>query len=245
MNRDERIADAEVTGWPAFRGDLARSWEAIGVAPMLIVLTIVLQISFSISGPIQFVFLPLALVEAGFLGTQRYWFASVYRGERLSSHEVVQLTRSYIGRFVLLGLLSTVAVSPFLLIAHPPHERVQTGWAIVLVALILGLDIALTFVVPALALTTRSVRDALRIGLRMISEAWPGSAWYLLTPGLTLVLLSNAIRLSSDGPSLPLRIALGGFTAMLALWFKSAIVAFYLRQPLSPPRTSTGAEPSQ
>ena len=54
----------------------------------------------------------------------------------------------------------SVALSPFLLLADPPHERLHAGWAIVFVAVFLVLDIGLTFVVPALALTTRSVSDA-------------------------------------------------------------------------------------
>jgi hypothetical protein len=207
---------------------------------MLVVLTIILHIGFYVSGPIIFVGAPLLLVEAGFVGTQRVWFARIYRGDELSGREIVPLTRSFIGRFVVLGLLMSVALSPFLLLARPPHQRLQTGWAIVVVAVLLVLDIALTFVVPALALTTRSVSDALRIGLRMIKEAWPTSAWYLLTPGLTLVLLSNAVRLSSYRPNVALRVALLGSTAVLAVWFKGAIVAFYLRQPPAPPRTSTG-----
>jgi hypothetical protein len=232
------------TGWSVFRGDLRRSLEAIGIAPMLTVLTVGLQIAFYISGPIIFLGLPLLLFEAGFVGTQRVWFERIYRGDHLGGREIVPLTRSFIGRFVVLGLLTSVAASPFLLLAHPPHERLQTGWAIVVVALFLVLDIGLTFVVPALSLTTRSVRDALRIGLLMIKKAWPTSAWYLLTPGLTLVLLSNAVRLSSYKPNLALRIALVASTTVLAVWFKGAIVAFYLRQPPAPPRRSTGPQPS-
>jgi hypothetical protein len=208
---------------------------------MLVVLTIILHLALYISGPIIFLGLPLLLVEAGFVGTQRVWFARIYRGDHLSGREIVPLTRSFIGRFVVLGLLMSVAASPFVLLAHPPHERLQTGWAIVVAAVLLVLDIGLTFVVPALALTTRSVSDALRIGLRMIKHAWPSSAWYLLTPGLTLVLLSDAVRLSSYSPNVALRIALVASTAVLAVWFKGAIVAFYLRQPPAPPRTSTAA----
>jgi hypothetical protein len=212
---------------------------------MLVVLTIILNIAFYLAAPIIFVGLPILLIEAGFVGTQRVWFARIYSGEHLSRAEIMPLTRSFVGRFVVLGLLTSVAVSPFLLLAHPPHERLQTGWAILVVSVVLVLDIGLTFVVPALALTTRSVRDALRIGLRMIKAAWPTSAWYLLTPGLTLVLLSNAIRLSSFRPNVPLQIALLVSTGVLAVWFKGAIVAFYLRQPPVGQRTSIDGDPSQ
>lgn len=228
------------TGWSVFRGDLRRSVEAIGQAPMLVVLTFGLHVALYISRPIVFIAAALFLVEAGFVGTQRVWFARIYRGDHVSGREIVPLTGSFIGRFVFLGLLMSIAASPFVLLAHPPHERLQVGWAIVVVAVLLVVDIALTFVVPALALTTRSVSDALRIGLLMIKATWPTSAWYLVTPGLTLVLLSNAVQLSSYSPNVALRIVLIASTAVLAVWFKGAIVAFYLRQPPAPPRRSTG-----
>jgi hypothetical protein len=101
---------------------------------------------------------------------------------------------------------------------------------IIAISAAIFLDAALTFVVPALALTTRSTRDALGIGLRMMRQEWPASAWYILTPGLTLVLGSNLVALGSFRPNPLLRIALLASTSILALVFKGAIVSFYVRR---------------
>jgi hypothetical protein len=57
----------------------------------------------------------------------------------------------------------------------------------------------------------------------MIAATWPRSAWYVLTPGLVF---------TSFGYFLPRRsasILVAGVGATIALWFKGAIAAFYLR----------------
>jgi hypothetical protein len=100
--------------------------------------------------------------------------------------------------------------------------------------LLVAFDVALTFVVPALALTTRSVREALRIGMAMVRDAWPMSAWYVLAPGLTLTVLSN-IADYAYRPNEALQVTLVVSTAILALLAKGAIVAFYVRQAVSTP----------
>ena len=84
-------------------------------------------------------------------------------------------------------------------------------------------DVLLTFVTPALAYTTRSVRAALRLGLRMLTKTWPRSAWYALTPGLVLV---TAISFARRSPASFLMTAV---VSVVALWFKGAVAAFYLR----------------
>ncbi len=90
------------------------------------------------------------------------------------------------------------------------------------------MDFALTFVVPELALATTSVSTAWREGLRLIQQTWPRCGWYVLTPGLTLVALAQGLRPTADSPLLT--VATTAVAATLALWFKSAIVAFYLRE---------------
>ncbi len=232
--RDERDATSNSSGWSAFRGDLSASVAALGAAPLLLVLTVVLSVAVSLKGAFLIVALPLFLVEAGFVGTQRVWFARVYRGEQLRGGEVAPLTRSFVGRFVVLGLVVSLVVSPIVLVAGALNTRAHPLVVVVFVLVAITLDVALTFVVPALALTTGSVRTAIRIGLRMIKEAWPQAAWYLLTPGLTLGLVGTALGVSSYRPNGPLHIAIVMSTAVLAVWFKGAIVAFYVRQPQAP-----------
>jgi len=61
----------------------------------------------------------------------------------------------------------------------------------------------------------------------MLRETWPASAWYALTPGLTLPALGFALPRSALGHWGKVLVGVSG--ALLALWFKGAVVAFYLR----------------
>jgi hypothetical protein len=225
----EPATGSDATSWSVFKHDLGSSIEAIGLAPMLLVTAIVLELLGTFLGHIVFLGLPLIVIEFGFFGTLRVWFARVYSGERLSRGEVISLTRSFVGRFFVLGLLVSIVLAPFLLLAREPHHSTDATLLIPVALVLIAFDLGLTFVVPALALTTRSVREAFRIGITMIKQEWPASAWYLLTPGLTLGVVSAALQLSSFDPGLPLRLAVVAATTVLAVWFKGAIVAFYLR----------------
>ena len=55
----------------------------------------------------------------------------------------------------------------------------------------LTLDVALTFVTPALAFRTRRVGEAVSLGLRMIRSDWPSCAAYVLAPPLALEAFSR------------------------------------------------------
>jgi hypothetical protein len=235
-NRDASEA-AERSEPLSFRGDLVASARALRRAPMLIVITLVLSVPVRALGrPEAIVSLPIEIILVGFLGTQRVWLAALYEGDVMPWREIWSTTRSFIGRFVALGLVVAAASIPidlglsFVVLrmgaSFPAVIVIDVGYALVL-------DVALTFVVPALALTTPSVGKALRIGLRMIRRTWPSCAWYVLTPGLTLVAVAQAFRPSST--TVVATAALVAITSALALWFKGAIVAFYLRQDRSLP----------
>jgi len=229
----EPIQDS-ASGWSTFRRDLGASVEAIGRAPWLIVLTVLLAVAvFLADNPL--IGIPVVIFQVGFFGTLRVGFARAYRGEAVSNHEIVSLTTSLAPRFAILGIPILILFAPLeLLIEH------TTGPAAVIAAILffVALDVALTFVVPALALTTRSVTEAWQIGLAMIRDAWPLSAWYVLAPGLTLTLASNFVAYAYR-PNEVLQITLVVSTAILALLFKGAIVAFYVRQPASEPWPDT------
>jgi hypothetical protein len=99
-----------------------------------------------------------------------------------------------------------------------------------MVAVLIPVDIALTFVTSALVFSTRSAREALRIGFKMIRRTWPRSGLYVLCPPMALNML-NAIYPTHIAP---VRIATTVGLALLALLAKGATAAFYLReQPVS------------
>ncbi len=209
----------------------------MGRAPLLIIITMILTLlGGTFGGPQSIIGLPFEILLAGFLGTQRVWFARLYRGDKLRGREVWPMLWSFIGRFVALGFLIAVCPYPSLVVLTLCCFALDVSLrTIVAINIAYGLfrrSRALTFVVPALALTTHSVRAALGIGLRMIRETWPRCAWYVFTPGLTLVIVAQVFRPASQRYIIT-TVTLA-MTSVLALWFKGAIVAFYLRQNPAP-----------
>lgn len=85
-------------------------------------------------------------------------------------------------------------------------------------------DVLFTFVTPALVLTSHRVRDALRIGLRLLRATWPMAAAYVLIPPFAAVIISLYTGLR-PALSIPLVAA----STMLNLLVKGATVAYYLR----------------
>lgn len=242
-DRTERASSS----WSSFSGDLRWSLQALRSAPVLVGLTGGLIFVDGLlraaarlrgAGVVAVLGLPIGLFLTGFLGTQRVWFARHHQGRVLRFSEVWPLTYAFVGRFIVLGLLAGfpllllfavgVAVIESRIANHGPHAQVRDLGQAPLVVLLIGLDVALTFVVPILALTTRSVRAAIRQGLRMLVTTWPACAWYALAPGLTLTLLGVALPRSSLGT--PGALVLGVVAGLVGLWLKGAVVSFYLRE---------------
>jgi hypothetical protein len=86
-------------------------------------------------------------------------------------------------------------------------------------------DAVLTFAVPALVFTTRSVRSALRVGIEVLRASWPWSRGYVIAPGLALAALGPA------GHALPIadRLILLPLTTLLPLCLRGAVTRYYLR----------------
>ena len=116
------------------------------------------------------------------------------------------------------------------LVAAATHAG-ATPRRIAVVTIMAALDLALTFVTYALVFTTRSARQALRIGLAMIRQTWPRSGLYLLCPPLALNLLNSIYPTQILVVNVVTTAGLG----LLALLAKGAIAALYLRErPVSP-----------
>jgi hypothetical protein len=244
-----------VDGDGAANGVLAQLWRDLGQAggvlvsdPLLPALTAVLTGGACALGRLghgwAVLVLPLDLFLMGFAGTQRVWFLRAFRFHSLDPDEIWPMTLAFIPRFLQLCLVTGVTLvaaafvlrglgMPLTVASHAAAHR-SLG---VLVGLCLIADVALTFVTPALALSVRSWREALRRGFRMLRETWPASALYALTPGIALLAASASAPTPEGGTFDIALVAAAG--AVLALWFKGAIVAFYLR--CNPGVTDTGS----
>lgn len=233
--------------------DLKWSARTLAASPWLVVLSValvaMLDVGYRDVRPValtRFLTFVAEVFEVGFVGTQRVWFLRKERGGGVEPREVWSLSWRFFGRFLCLGLLFAVAFAivlvPTAIATFPPGGTTTTtsvpgGFTASLVGTTFVLDVVLTFVVPALALSTRSVRSAFRIGWRITASLWPTNLWYLFAPGITLLALAGALprSLVSNGVA----IVLGLIGALLGLWFKGANAAFYIRA--MPPASSYGA----
>lgn len=174
----------------------------------------------------------------GFPGTQRLWFLRAATGRRLTAGEVVPLTLRYFGRFFVVGLVFFAVALVFVIPLTVEFARgievradgtttlPSLSWPLLLTAALgtVILDALFTFVTPALVLTSHRVRDALRIGLRLLRATWPVAATYVLIPPFAAVVLSLYTGLA-PAVAVPLVAA----STALNLLVKGATVAYYLR----------------
>jgi hypothetical protein len=171
----------------------------------------------------------------GWLGAERMFFLHRREGKSITLGELLSLAPSFIGRFASLTFWVGIVVTPIGIVgcvvaAHlgvqpdTPLGRglIRGGVAIIMIAV----DLALTFVTSALAFSTSSAREAIRIGLSMIRRTWPRSGLYILCPPLALNMLNTIYPTQIPLVSLVTTSAL----ALLALITKGATAAFYLRE---------------
>jgi hypothetical protein len=177
------------------------------------------------------------LVLYGFVGTQRIFYLREYKAVEFSMREVIPLTKRFTMRFLRLGLIVAVptgfAASIAILATNGTrvsehHSALPLRVQIAILAVIFLVDALLTFVTPALVFSTDSALEALRIGFRTLRSTWPSSAWYVLTPGLTVSAL--VLVLPTRDQNLAVGVVVILVTSMLALAFRGAVVPFYLRR---------------
>jgi hypothetical protein len=195
------------------------------------------------------------LLLLGFPGTQRLWFLRAATGRRLTAGEVLPLTFRYFGRFFVLGCVFFGLALVFALPAVIDYARTfevdaagsvtvgTAGWPALLVAAAgtVVLDVLFTFVTPAIVFSSHRVRDALRIGWRLLRATWPAGAAYVFVPPFAAVVMAlySGLRPAVSVPLVVLATAVN-------LLVKGATAAYYLRlvRPagedgslvLSPPR---------
>jgi hypothetical protein len=142
----------------------------------------------------------------------------------MAPREVVTLTWWFLGRYFALAFVVAILFYPvfFLLL----RGLTATDVVVFFIPFIV-LDMLLTFVTPALAFTTRSVRRALRIGLSTIKREWGSARWYVLVPPLAISLVSRAVRPTAGVAAV---VVPPVAAELLTLLFRGATAAFYLRR---------------
>lgn len=185
--------------------------------------------------------LPVTLFGIGFFGAERWWYSQVDAGAVPPAGMLWRVGWSYFWRFVRLGLVTLVLVIPivpFLVAARDSTTRL----AIALGVWFFAIDIAYTFVTPALAFTTDSAWAALRIGVSTLNRLWPRDWVYALVPPMALTLLTRLVP-HAFGPRWATAAA-GAVAQLLTVLFAGATALLYIREidPQAPERLRHGPQ---
>ena len=221
-------------------GRTLRAWRRAPLLPLTTLALVVLTASGggrgipgALSGLVAFLFL-------GWVGVQRLWYLRLWTGRTLTLAEAWRANLRCFGRFFVLAL-ATGAVGavaaiplavPFYRAAAIDADGATTFvdlplWATTYSVLIGVVGYALlTFVTPAIVYSSKRVRDAVPIGLRLLKVSWPRTALYVLVPAIGAVLpglLTGRVLLERPGlPELLL-------SALALAVGRGAVAAYYLR----------------
>ncbi|HVF54280.1 MAG TPA: hypothetical protein VNC78_11855 [Actinomycetota bacterium] len=175
------------------------------------------------------------LFWVGWVGTERIWYLRLFRGKELPAAEALAMTWQFLGRYLLLALITGVPAAALYALGiwaaggfgSDPRPTEPPVMAAGLLAVLL-VGFALTFIAPALAFTTRQIRAAGRIGFRMLSEGWPRTFSYALIPSIALAFVTYAPSLLAPD-SLAYQLPGVVVMALLSTLFRGGIAAYYLR----------------
>ena len=223
----------DMGAWRSFTHDLGTSVRTWLKAPMLVAISVAFGVAQAVLG-VGVVGVPGAwigllaffLIAGGWNGTQRIWYLRAWRGAGISPSEVVGFTFRFVGRYFRLGLIAVAILVPFTL-ATFAFGGGPAGFAVAMIVLTIALDFILTFATPALSFTTDSASDALSIGVRILRETWPRCALYAVVPPLAIAAAGSLLPDSVFATGA--RTVYLGASALVALWFKGAAAAFYVR----------------
>jgi hypothetical protein len=167
----------------------------------------------------------LGLLGLGWQGTERLWYRQIFDGTGISVAELWSATWRYFPRYLLLSLLVVLMLLPLGAGAQLLGSAASTVRLVFAVVAAVA-AVFLTFVLPALAFTSRRVRDGVRIGWRILKEDWRRCRWYALFPaGASLV----ASRLSVLEVAVPGPVWTALATVVIVV-FDGAVVRYYLRR---------------
>lgn len=216
---------------PGFLDDVGAAWRVWLAHPLLPLITAVLWLPSLLPGALGVLALPFGLFLLGWNGTQRIWYLRAFRGRSIDASEGWRFTWRFFGRHLVAALAIALPIMLVFMLPVIVGQADRLGDARTLPASIaiaaavatLVLDVVLTFVMPALAFTTRRVTDAMGIGTRMLRAEWPRDAAYALVPPLALLSVSQATN-AGWGPFAGLA------SLLIGLLMKGAIAAYYLRR---------------
>jgi hypothetical protein len=220
----------DVTRADDFMADLRSAlavWSRQPLLPILSAVVWTLPAALPTGGIIPALGLLWSLFFIGWPGTEREWYRRAFAGQEFPRPEIWRATRRFANPFFRLALI----VAPFLLAAIflvPLSGFDPVVIVLVFVILVFVVDIAATFVTPALAYSTTSAREAISIGWTMLRGDWRAAMPYALTPALVLVVGLRFLLVPVVGPA---NSALStAIAALIALALKGATARFYLRR---------------
>jgi hypothetical protein len=171
--------------------------------------------------------LPVSVYAIGLFGAERWWYVEVDSGRTPPAGLLWTMAWRYLGRFLLLGLLVTGLSLPVVVPIAVAYRLTSATGTLALSSWAFAVDVLLTFVTPALAVSTTSPWAALRIGLRALVQQWPRDGFYVLIPPMALTVVA---RLAPYALGSRLSTAIAGAVAqLLTMLFAGATVLFYAR----------------
>ncbi len=216
---------------PSFGSDLRRAAATWRRLPWLPAVSVGLAAATHLPDEFWVLSLVVIALNVGWLGTERICYLRAFGGKPIGPTELWRLTRAFIMRYAILGVVVALPFIPFVILAfsHILSDGARRGFLVGLYVLSAVVDVVLTFVTPALAFSTRKVRQAFRMGLRMIRSEWPSCAWYVLVPPLAALFVAQTLtRVANVG--IGGQLLTSALATLLNLWFKGATAAFYLRR---------------
>jgi len=171
---------------------------------------------------------PVSLFAVGLFGAERWWYAKLAAGDAPRPADLWRKSWSYFWRFVRLGLIVVLLSLPITLPVLLASRHSTGARSIALAAVVFVLDIALTFVTPALALSTDSAWQALKRGGSALKRLWPRDAWYALVPPMAFTILARAAPTVFGSRAVT---AVAGLAAqLLTMFFAGAVTLLYIRE---------------
>lgn len=232
------MLESRETKDPGFFADLKAAVSTWRVAPMLPVLAILLELPLALQAepddPLLAITLLWVIVQPGWQGAQRVWYARLFRGEELTARQLPRLWRGFFWRFARLGVLWSLPV--WILLGAAAISKGRAGWFVAtFTATYFVVGLLLTFVTPALTFTTDKVRAATSLGVGMIRETWPACLPYVLVPPLATVAIARGLSLVLD------TVAVLIVSVVVASLARGATARFYLRRHNTGPFGYLGA----
>ena len=232
---------ASQAGFLTDLGRVLKAWRSAPLLPLLILAIGVLQLVRSSGEGIGLLAGVVAFLLLGSTGAERLWYLRLWTGRTLTLQDAWRANLRCLGRFLVLALLvfgialvvglpAIVGVVRAADVAGDGTVTFPDGlptWTLVWFGLMVLVGYALlTFVTPALVYSSKRVRDAIPIGLRLLRVSWPHTAAYVLVPAVATAL--PTLLLGDDPFGRPSLLASATGILVLALC-RGAVASYYVR----------------